>query len=414
MIRILNASEASPLISKKHDRLKEAREVVQPILDDVEAHGDEAVRKYAWRFDGFDRTSFVVAESERRGAYESASDALRSALEVSSRNIRAFAELQMPSEFMTELSPGHFVGQIVRPIDSIAAYIPGGRYPLPSTVLMTCIPALVAGVANVWATTPKPNRDVLAAAHTAGVCNVALIGGAHAIAAFAFGTETIPKVGRIVGPGNVFVSAAKQILSGQVGIDFVAGPTEIVIVSDEGNPRWIAADMLAQAEHDTDACAFLLTTSRSLAEAVAEQIDAQLRSLTTSEVARISIEGNSGIILCESGDHALELANRIGAEHLCVPERAAASKVRTAGSIFVGPFSPEAAGDYISGPNHVLPTAGQAALSGGLSVLDFVKVITIQELSQAALRDIGASGALLARTEGLEGHARSIEMRLES
>ncbi len=414
MIRILNAAEAIPLFTRKNNRLIEVREEVKAILDEVEKRGDAAIRDFAMKFDGFDRSSFIVSEEELVNAERSIDHALRSAIETAAQNIRSFAKLQMPSEFLTELAPGHFVGQIVRPLETVAAYVPGGRYPLPSTVLMTCIPALVAGVPNVWVTTPKPDQAVFAASKITGATNIALIGGAHAIAAFAFGTETIPKANRIVGPGNVYVTAAKQILAGNVGIDFVAGPTEVMILANEGNPTWIAADMLAQAEHDTDACAFLITTSKSLAEAVSEQIDSQLAVLPTADVARAAISSNSAIVLCETSDQAFDLANMAAPEHLCLAARSELPRVANAGSVFIGPYSPEAAGDYVSGPNHVLPTSGAARLSGGLSVLDFVKIITVQELSRDALEHVGRDGATLARAEGLEGHARSIEVRLNA
>ncbi len=414
MIQILTVQEATPLFSNKDDRLREAKEIVKRILDSVEARGDAAVREFATEFDGFDRPSFLVGRDELADAEVAIALELKSAIENAAENIRSFATMQMPKEFMTELAPGHIVGQVVRPIETVAAYIPGGRYPLPSTVLMTCIPAFVAGVPNVWVVTPKPDETVLAAAQIAGATNVALIGGAQAIAAFAFGTETIPKASRIVGPGNVYVSAAKQLLAGQVGIDFIAGPTEVVILANEGNASWIAADMLAQAEHDLDACAFLITTSRPLAEAVAVEIDRQLESLATAAIASLAIDRNSAIVLCESDDQAIDLANQLAAEHLCVPDSSYVPRIRNAGSIFVGPYSPEAAGDYVTGPNHVLPTSGRANLSGGLSVHDFVKIITVQQLSQEALAKVGRDGALLARAEGLEGHARSIEVRLNA
>lgn len=414
MIRILSVADALPLFTRKDDRLAEVRETVRAILDEVERRGDAAVRELAKKFDGFERTSFIVSEDELVRAERSISQELRSALETAAQNIGSFAQLQMPPEFLTDLSPGHTVGQIVRPIETVAAYIPGGRYPLPSTVLMTCIPAVVAGVPNVWVTTPKPNASVFAAANITGATNVALIGGAHAIAAFAFGTETIPKASRIVGPGNIYVTAAKQILAGQIGIDFIAGPTEVLILAEDGNPVWIAADMLAQAEHDTDASAFLVTSSPSLAEAVAAEIEEQLETLSTASVARAAIDSNSAIVVCESRDQAIELSNQVAAEHLCVADRSMLPQVANAGSVFVGPYSPEAAGDYVSGPNHVLPTSGAARLSGGLSVLDFVKVITVQELTRDALGRIGREGAILARAEGLEAHARSIEVRLNA
>jgi histidinol dehydrogenase len=239
------------------------------------------------------------------------------------------------------------------------------------------------------------------------------LGGAHAIAALAYGTESVPRVERIVGPGNIYVAAAKKLAAGETGIDFVAGPTEILIIAQEGNARWIAADMLAQAEHDTDASAILLTTSRRLAEAVAAEIARQLDALPTAPVAREAIARNSAIVVVDALDQAVEFSNRLAPEHLALHEADLLSRIDNAGSVFLGPGSPEAAGDYASGPNHVLPTAGAARLRGGLSAADFVKVISVQELSPEGLRDLAPAITTLARAEGLEAHARSVEVRLE-
>ena len=247
-----------------------------------------------------------------------------------------------------------------------------------------------------------------------GVSHVFEMGGAQAIAAFAFGTRTVPKADRIVGPGNIYVAAAKKLLAGEVGIDFVAGPTEILIIAEDGDPAHIAADMLAQAEHDVDASAVLLTTSRRLAAAVAGEIARQLEDLPTAGVAERAIAANSAIVTVASLDEALELSNRFAPEHLSIPDAALLAKVRHAGSVFVGPFSPEAAGDYASGPNHVLPTGGAARLRGGLSVMDFLKVISVQQLSEAGLRRLAPSICTLARAEGLEAHARSVEARVSN
>lgn len=410
MIRILCRQDAWPILARKSYSLAAAEQVVRPILDAVEARGDAAVFEYAARFDGFHRNSLLVESSELYGAV--VEPELERALGTAKANIKTFAQLQMPKEFQLEMAPGHWVGQVVRPLERIAAYVPGGRYPLPSTVLMTCVPASVAGVSDIWVTTPKENPAIFAAARVAEVSHVALIGGAQAIAAFAFGTDTIPRADRIVGPGNVYVSAAKKLLAGQVGIDFVAGPTEVLIAASSGNPSWIAADMLAQAEHDIEASAFFLTTSSRLADEVAREIEKQLMSLPTGETARVAIDGNSAIVLCESEAEMVDIINLVKPEHLCIESADLIPQVGAAGSVFVGPYSPEAAGDYVTGPNHVLPTAGAAQLTGGLSVLDFLKVITVQELSHAGLQAIGRDAAILARAEGLEGHARSIEVRL--
>jgi histidinol dehydrogenase len=253
---------------------------------------------------------------------------------------------------------------------------------------------------------------VLGTASLLGVKNVFQMGGAQAIAAFAFGTRTVPRADRIVGPGNIYVAAAKRLLAGEVGIDFVAGPTEILIIASEGDPRHLAADLLAQAEHDVDASAVLLTTSKRLATAVAAEVDRQLATLPTAGVARTSIAKNSAVVLVRSLHEAIEIANSFAPEHLSIPDASLLPKVKHAGSVFVGPYSPEAAGDYASGPNHVLPTGGAARIRGGLSVTDFVKVISVQKLSAAALRRLAPAITTLARAEGLEAHARSVEVRM--
>ncbi len=297
------------------------------------------------------------------------------------------------------------------PLDSVAAYIPSGRYPLPSTVIMTVVPATVAGVPNIMVATPRPVDEIFGTASILKATHVFEMGGAQAIAAFAYGTRTVPRADRIVGPGNIYVAAAKKLLAGEVGIDFVAGPTEILIIASEGDPRWIAADMLAQAEHDTDASAVLLTTSRSLADAVATEIETQLATLPTAAIARKSIDKNSAILLVASDEDAVELSNRFAPEHLSLHDARLLSGVRHAGSVFLGPNSPEAAGDYAAGPNHVLPTSGAARLRGGLSAADYVKVISVQQLSARALSRLSPAITTLARAEGLEAHARSVEVR---
>jgi histidinol dehydrogenase len=347
-----------------------------------------------------------LAESARR-----LSPAFRRALKTAGANIRAYAKTQVPAERHAELSPGIRLGQIVRPLDTVAAYIPSGRYPLPSTLLMTVIPAQVAGVPNICVATPRIVDEIWGTASILKASHVFQMGGAHAIAAFAFGTRTVPRADRIVGPGSIYVAAAKKLLAGEVGIDFVAGPTEILLIAEDGDPVILAADMLAQAEHDTDASAILLTPSRSLGEAVAQEIEKQLETLPTAETARVAIRKNSAILIVDSIDHAVDLANQFAPEHLSIPSRAILGKIRHAGSVFIGKYSPEAAGDYASGPNHVLPTNGAARLRGGLSAADYVKVISVQELSRKGLESIRPSVTTLARAEGLEAHARSVEVR---
>jgi histidinol dehydrogenase len=409
MLRIVETSQAEELITRKAVHLSEAEAIVAPILDDIRHRGDAALLEYARKFDGFDGDSVVVPPS----AYgQTVSPQFIRALEVASENIREYARMQLPRETWTDLPDGRRLGHIVRPLDSMGAYIPAGRYPLPSTLLMTVIPAQVAGVPNICVASPHPSAEILAAFQFCGAGRMFRMGGAQAIGAFAFGTETVPKVDRIVGPGNIYVAAAKKLLAGEVGIDFVAGPTEIVIIAEEGDPRHIAADMLAQAEHDTEASSILLTSSRKLAEEVAREVARQLDVLPTASVAREAIRNNSAVVLVASIEESFKLSNRLAPEHLAIPDASLLSAVHNAGSVFIGPYSPEAAGDYASGPNHVLPTSGAARIRGGLSSADFVKVISVQELTPEALKRLAPAIVTLARAEGLEAHARSVEVRL--
>ncbi|HEV3333737.1 MAG TPA: histidinol dehydrogenase [Bryobacteraceae bacterium] len=413
MIRILQTGQVGRLLARKAARFSEAEAVVRPILEAVRTRGDKALMEYARRFDRLERRSVRVPEAELERAARGLTPDFRKAVETALANIRAYAEKQKPREWMSAATAGLRLGQVVRPLDTVAAYIPAGRYPLPSSVMMTVVPAQVAGVPQICVASPKAVQEVLGTAAMLGVRQVFQMGGAQAIAAFAFGTRSVPRADRIVGPGNIYVAAAKKLLAGEVGIDFVAGPTEILIVAAEGDPRHLAADMLAQAEHDADASAVLLTTSKRLAVAVSKEVERQLSILPTSEVAAKSIARNSAIILVRSLGEGIEIANRFAPEHLSIPEAGLLAKVKHAGSVFIGPFSPEAAGDYASGPNHVLPTGGAARIRGGLAVTDYLKVISVQELSEAALRRIAPAITTLARAEGLEAHARSVEVRLD-
>jgi histidinol dehydrogenase len=412
VIRILDSKDVGRLLRRKAARLTEAEAAVRPILEAVRTRGDRALLEYARRFDGFSRSGVRVPEKTLRAAREALAPEFRDAVRTSAANVRAYAERQKPKEWTSAVAPGLRLGQIVRPLDTVAAYIPAGRYPLPSTLIMTAVPAQVAGVPRILVASPKPVKEVFGTAALLGVADVFEMGGAQAIAAFAYGTRTVPKADRIVGPGNIYVAAAKKLLAGEVGIDFIAGPTEILIIAAEGEPAHLAADLLAQAEHDVDASAVLLTTSKRLAAAVAKEVERQLAVLPTAPVAGKSIAKNSAIVLVRSLDEAVEIANRFAPEHLSIPEAALLSKVKHAGSVFVGPFSPEAAGDYASGPNHVLPTSGAARQRGGLAVTDYLKVISVQELSQPALARLAPAITTLARAEGLEAHARSVEVRV--
>jgi len=412
MIRILKSKAMGRVLARRAARMTEAEETVRPILEAVRTRGDKGLLEYARQFDQLTRKSVRVPAAELAAAADRLTPEFRSAVEIASANVRAYAERQIPKEYSSPFGPGRRLGQIVRPLDTVAAYIPAGRYPLPSTVIMTAVPALVAGVKNVCIACPKAVDEVYGTAHILGVNQVFEMGGAQAIAAFAYGTKTVPRADRIVGPGNIYVAAAKKLLAGEVGIDFVAGPTEILIIAAQGDPRFLAADMLAQAEHDTDACAILLTTSKRLAGQVAKEIERQLTTLTTASVARKAIEKNSAIIVVKSLNEAVELSNDFAPEHLSIHHEELIPKIRHAGSIFVGPYSPEAAGDYASGPNHVLPTGGVGRLRGGLSATDYVKVISVQQLDAKALSKLAPAITTLARAEGLEAHARSVEVRL--
>ena len=412
MIRIVTPAAMPRMLARRKARLAEAEAVVRPILEGVRSRGDKALLEYARKFDGLDRKSVAVPPAELERASAGLSAEFRGAISTASANIRAFAQMQLPAEKLRSVRRGLELGQVVRPLDTVAAYIPAGRYPLPSTLMMTVIPAQVAGVPNICVACPRPVPEVFGTAYLLGVRRVFQMGGAQAIAAFAYGTRTVPRADRIVGPGSIYVAAAKKLLAGEVGIDFVAGPTEILIISADGNPRHLAADMLAQAEHDVDAAALLLTPSKRLAAAVARQIEQQLAVLPTAAVARKAIERNSAIILVRSLDEAIELSNRFAPEHLSIPDERLLARVQNAGSVFVGPFSTEAAGDYASGPNHVLPTSGVARIRGGLSVADYLKVISVQRLSRDALASLAPAITTLARAEGLEGHARSVEVRI--
>lgn len=412
MLPILELSQARHYFTRKSLRLAEAELVVAPILEAVRQRGDDALLEYGRKFDRLTQSTVRVPEEEFAAAQPRVGPNFLPSMRLAAANIRAYAEHQLPKESSVTFPDGRRLGQVIRPLESMGAYIPAGRYPLPSTLLMTVIPAQVAGVKTICVACPHPSPEILAVSRELGVANLFRMGGAQAIAAMAFGTETVPKVDRIVGPGNIYVSAAKKLLAGEVGIDFVAGPTEIVIIADEGDASHIAADMLAQAEHDTEASAILLTTSRGLAQQVALQVERQLETLTTAGVAKDAIQRNSAIIIVPSPEAAAEVSNQLAPEHLAIHDGAILPLIQHAGSVFIGPSSPEAAGDYASGPNHVLPTAGSARVRGGLSSADFVKVISVQELTPAGLAALAPAVTTLARAEGLEGHARSIEVRL--
>ncbi|MDE0103724.1 MAG: histidinol dehydrogenase [Bryobacterales bacterium] len=415
MLRIIPSRDRAglqELLEARSRRQQSVEDVVGPILDSVRRRGDAALVEHARQLDGLEGRALRVVPSAMRAAEDALPRKLAAAVRQAGERIREFARRQMPREWMAPSGQGIETGQLVRPLDSVGAYIPSGRYPLLSTLLMTAIPAQVAGVGRVAVASPRPHPSTLGTAAMLGIREFYAVGGAQAIAAFAYGTESVRRVSRIVGPGNAYVAAAKKLLASEAGIDFVAGPTEIVLIFERGSAPALAADMLAQAEHDTDAAAILLTPSRRLAESVAAEVQRQLASLPAASTAREAIRTNSAAVVTENLGQACEIANRIAPEHLAVSEDVPLSDIQSAGSVFIGEWTPEAAGDYVTGPNHVLPTSGQARLRGGLSVLDFVKIISVQRLEERGLRELAPAITTLARAEGLEGHARSIEARI--
>jgi histidinol dehydrogenase len=409
MVRSAQAQELLAALANRGARDTAAVEArVRAIVDEVRAKGDAALRRYAEQWDGLPAGApFAVPQEQMRAALNSISAELRAALELAAENIRQYCRWQKPSEWMRDSVPGVQVGQLIRPLQSVGCYVPGGRYPLPSTLLMTVVPAQVAGVSSIAVVSPRPARETLAAAALLGVETVYCIGGAQAVAALAYGTESVEKVAKIVGPGNIYVTTAKKLVAWDCGIDMLAGPTEVVIVAASGEPRFIAADLVAQAEHDPDAAAILITSSHELARAVVERANELARENPT---AKESLDRNGCALVTTSHEESLALANLIAPEHITV-SRGDIPAIRNAGAVFVGEYSPEAMGDYISGPNHVLPTGAMARLRGGLSVLDYLKIISVQEASQAGLNALARPLTALAEAEGLKGHADSVRVR---
>jgi histidinol dehydrogenase len=397
---------------------------VAAIVDGVRRNGDAALIRFARRFDGAS-PPLEVSPAEMRSAAALVPLDVRQAIERAARNIARVAFRQIPKHWDVQVLPGVVVEQRVEPLARVGCYVPGGRFPLPSSLLMTAIPARVAGVAEVVAICPRPDPVVMAAALEAGVTRLFRVGGAHGIAALAYGTATIPRVDKIVGPGSRYVAAAKARVSSDCAIDFYAGPTEIVIVAGPvhgAGPKrsglhgarqypaeWIAADLIAQAEHDPDARSIFITWSASLASRVAALV---ARRAAGRAIVKQSLAAHGAIVLVASADEAMALANEIAPEHLVVDAEALIRRPITAGAVFVGPFTAQAAGDYATGSNHVLPTSGAARFRGGLSAADFVRVMAVQRLTRAGLANLGPAIVSLARAEGLEGHAESIEVRL--
>jgi histidinol dehydrogenase len=412
VLRILEGAEQARFVNRLARRgatdLADVEPAVRRIVSDVRRNGDRAVRRYATRLDGLGKNEPVrVSEDELHEAWEQTDPELQKAIEQAAGNIRRYAEWQTPAEWRREIEPGVIVGQLVRPLESVGCYVPGGRYPLPSTLLMTVIPAQVAGVKQIRVASPRPAPATLAAAAFLGVHEFYRVGGAQAIAALAYGTDEIPRVDKIVGPGNRYVTAAKKLVAFDCAIEFLAGPTEAVIISKDGDPACVASDLVAEAEHDPDALCVFVTTTRALAKTVQNEVRKRTR---TNPIAAQSLHSRGAILLAASVEDAVEISNRIAPEHLTLPATLA-PEVRNAGTVFLDEFTPQAAGDYISGPNHVLPTSTMARVRGGLSVLDFVRIIACQQVSREGIAQIGPSGITLATAEGLIGHAETFRVR---
>jgi histidinol dehydrogenase len=383
---------------------------VASIVKDVREGGDRALLAARAHFDGVPRSQPLrIPPRELHRAWEETEPTLRDALKVAAGNIRQFAERQRPAEWEMESTPGVCVGQRVRPLAAVGCYVPSGRHPLPSSLLMTVIPAQVAGVPRIVVACAHPGKEMLAAAALLGVEDIYRVGGAHAVAALAYGTPSLPRVDKIVGPGSLYVTAAKRLVAFDCAIDMLAGPTEIVVASEAGHPEAIAADLVAQAEHDVETLSVFVTSNAALAKRVLHEVKQQSRE---NAVARQALRRNGYVLVTETIAEARALANRLAAEHLTVDSEEDLAWVEHAGSVFIGNWSAQPLGDYVSGPNHTLPTGGLARARGGLSVLDFVRLMTVQRYSAEGVRAVGAEALALAQAEGLAGHAAAIARRL--
>jgi len=414
VLRLTDAVERKVLGSRR-DSSRDAQRIASRIVADVRRRGDAALLAWTKRFDrvALDSKTVWVSRAEMVDARKQVSKEFLAAIAHAARNIRAVARRQKPQEWTIEVEPGVRAGQLVRAIDSVGCYLPGGRFSLVSTLLMTVIPAKEAGVREIVVASPQPGPALLAAAETLGVRRIARVGGAQAIAALAYGTRSIPRVDKIFGPGNRFVTAAKRIVSNDCAIDMLAGPTEAVVFAARGNARFIVADLIAQAEHDPDAISIFVTTSAPLARTVAAEIEHQLDELPKTNLARRSLAKNGAVLVARNLAAAVRFVNRFAPEHLTLPAGANGllGRIDSAGSIFLGDWSAQTFGDYASGTNHVLPTGGVARTRGGLSVTDFVKCISVQEVSRAGVRRLAPVAEEFARAEGLVAHARSVEVR---
>ena len=396
------------LLARHHGVDRALLRRVQGIVRNVRRDGDRALERYARRFDGLTSPVEVSRDEMRREADRTAPD-VRRAIRQAARHIARVARRQIPKPFLTTVTTGVTIEQRIEPLSRVGCYVPGGRFPLPSSLLMTAVPAGVAGVREIIVVCARPEPAVMAAALEAGVTRLLRVGGAHAVAALAYGTETIPAVDKIVGPGNRYVAAAKDLVSADCAIDFHAGPTEIVVVASEGPASWIAADLVAQAEHDPDARSIFVTWRRAFAEKV---VAATMKRAKGRDIVERSLAAHGAAVVVESAEAAMALVNRLAPEHLVVENDALIRRPVVAGAVFVGPYTAQAAGDYATGSNHVLPTSGAARFRGGLSAADFVRVFAVQRITRAGLTALAPTIVPLARAEGLRAHAESVEIRL--
>lgn len=427
MIKIVNACDASMQTALAQIKARgeavdqKVTAAVTEILNDVKANGDAAVAKYTEKFDGAVPEKIMLDRANMKAAMSACDAQFITALENAAASITDFHKRQLQQSWFTTDERGVMLGQRVRGLSRVGIYVPGGTAAYPSSVLMNAIPAKIAGVKEIVMVTPpakggKANPDILAAAYIAGVDKIYLVGGAQAIAALSYGTQTIPKVDKIVGPGNIFVATAKRLVFGLVDIDMVAGPSEILVVADHtANPKFLAADLLSQAEHDRLASAILVVTDAALAKATADELEVQLSALSRKEIAAEAIENYGIIIVCDNTDAAMDIANELAPEHLeiCVENPMEyVGRADNAGSVFLGHYSPEPLGDYFAGPNHVLPTGGTARFFSPLSVDSFVKKVSFISYTEAALKQVGRDVITLAETEGLTAHANSVKVRM--
>src|SRR5580700_9068817 len=414
VLRLTSAIEEK-ILAQRRGRDLVAERAAARIVRDVQRRGDAALFYWTKRFDrlALHRSNVWVARDELRSATRRVSEEFLEAVDHAARNIRAVARRQKPQEWTLEVEPGVRASQRVRPIETVGCYLPGGRFSLVSTLLMTAIPAQEAGVRNIVIVSPQPGDELLAAAERLGLLQIARVGGAQAIAALAYGTKNIPRVDKLFGPGNRFVTAAKQLVSSDCAIDLPAGPTEAVVLASKGNPKWIASDLLAQAEHAPDAGSFLVTTSRKLAREVQEEVQSQLTNLPPDNPAHQSMRKTGRILLAPSLEAACVFCNRFAPEHLSLPDNpdALLEKITAAGTIFLGPWGAQPLGDYVSGSNHVLPTGGWARKRGGLSAADFVKCISVQTISNKGFLRLADAAESLAESEGLLAHRNAVRVR---